>query len=511
MKEDLSGREEQYIAITRPRRFGKTFMAGMLASFFSKAISDDVREVFSLMHIGFDKNNLKEMGKHNVVFINFSKEPDNCDSYSSYINRIIRIFKNDLRIQYPEIDYPDEYALGDILDIIYNQTEESFIFVFDEWDHIFHHSYVTESDKTKYLKFLENLLKDKAYVEMAYITGIVPISKMGGPSLLNMFYEYNLGNDSRFDQYFGSKEEQVDDLYKRYLRVTKNPLITRIDLRVWYDGYVTRNKLKLYNPKSVITALTNNMVSSYWSDSGSNTEIYDFIKYNLNDVRNDIGKLILGESVFVQINDYASNAMALRTRKQIFPAMVVYGLLTYEDGRVKIPNNELNGMFADLLENDDMDYLHELHRESYKMYTAMREGDTESIAKIIEGIHLTESPVLQFNNEAELTNVMTLATLSMRNAYYVTREDKAGKGYADFLFYPINPLDNCYIVELKSNDTAENALQQVLSRQYELAFKPKIGESQRFQGKINAYGVAWQENKDHSCKMKIIRDASYSY
>ena len=49
---------------------------------------------------------------------------------------------------------------------------------------------MTDADKTAYTKFLSNLLKDKAYVEMAYMTGILPIAKYSSGSELNMFFEY---------------------------------------------------------------------------------------------------------------------------------------------------------------------------------------------------------------------------------------------------------------------------------------------------------------------------------
>lgn len=51
---------------------------------------------------------------------------------------------------------------------------EKFIFVLDEWDYIYHQDFATDRDKANFTKFLSNLLKDKAYVELAYMTGILP-------------------------------------------------------------------------------------------------------------------------------------------------------------------------------------------------------------------------------------------------------------------------------------------------------------------------------------------------
>ena len=67
---------------------------------------------------------------------------------------------------------------------------QRFIFVFDEWDCIFHKDFITDEDKKKYISFLSSLLKDKAYVLLSYMTGILPIAKYSSGSELNMFAEY---------------------------------------------------------------------------------------------------------------------------------------------------------------------------------------------------------------------------------------------------------------------------------------------------------------------------------
>ena len=65
----------------------------------------------------------------------------------------------------------------------------------DEWDSIFYKDFMQEKDKKAYLEFLKGLLKDQPYVELAYMTGVLPIAKYSGGSELNMFKEYNFMND----------------------------------------------------------------------------------------------------------------------------------------------------------------------------------------------------------------------------------------------------------------------------------------------------------------------------
>ncbi len=124
---------------------------------------------------------------------------------------------------------------------------------------------------------------------------------------------------------------------------------TREDLRRWYDGYHIASGERLYNPRSVVLALSDNQLSDYWTSSGPYDELFYYIRNNIEDVRDDLVLMASGEGVAVEIGQFAAASMEIRTREQIYSAMVVYGLLTYEDGEVFIPNKELMSQFEELL------------------------------------------------------------------------------------------------------------------------------------------------------------------
>ena len=116
--------------------------------------------------------------------------PRNCESYRQYIERVEELLISDLREAYPDAKTSETDAIGDILEEIFQQYHgEKFIFVLDEWDFIFHRGFITEADKAKYVAFLSNLLKDRPYVILSYMTGILPIAKYSSGSELNMFAE----------------------------------------------------------------------------------------------------------------------------------------------------------------------------------------------------------------------------------------------------------------------------------------------------------------------------------
>lgn len=505
-----AARDMKYICITRPRRFGKTVMANMISSYFGKGV--DSRRIFQGLAVSGREWFETHLNRHNVIHIMFNEMPDDCTAYAQYIARIKKRLMKDLTEEFPEVPVDGEDALWDIFNsIIEFGNGEKFIFVLDEWDFIFHRNFVTEKDKRSFISFLRNLLKDQPYVEMAYMTGILPIAKFSSGSELNMFSEYTMVSEEKFSGYFGFTEAEVDSLYGRFLEhVEGRAEVTREGLRAWYDGYHTRSGQRVYNPRSVVLALTNNNLGNYWTSAGPYDEIFYYINRNMDAVRDDLALMVSGTPVPAKISEYAATSMELSTKDEIFSAMVVYGFLNYENGCVSIPNKELLDQFARIVQKQpSLGYVHRLARESERMLAATKAGDTETMAAILAYAHHTESPLLYYNNEAELTMIVNLVYLSARDSYRIEREDRAGIGYVDFIFYPENRSDDCMIVEVKAGHTARAAIEQIKDRGYALKFQGKLGERPRYTGRILAVGIAYDrgKSKKHGCEVEILRKA----
>ena len=495
-----------YLCITRPRRFGKTVMANMVASFFSKG--HRANDVFQNLQIYQDKDYEKYLNKYTVIHIMFNDLPRNCNSYKQYIDRIEETLIKDLKKEYPDMPIDDQNAVWDTLLEIYAEKQDiNIVFVFDEWDFIFHQKFVTEDDKLSYLQFLRNLLKDRPYIALVYMTGILPIAKYSSGSELNMFAEFTMTTEQRFSEYFGFTDEEVDGLYLRYIEnCASTKMVTRDDLREWYDGYHTRKGERLYNPRSIVLSLSNNNTGNYWTSSGPYDEIFYYIENNIADVREDLALMVSGIPVPAKIQEYAATSMNLQTRDEIFSAMVVYGFLTYENGKVMIPNKELMDKFADMLKKEaSLGYVHRLAKESDRMLRATLAGDTETMAEILELAHDTEIPLLSYNDETELTAVVNLVYLSARDNYRVEREDKSGVGYVDFIFYPVNRDADGIILELKVDHSPDEAIRQIKDKKYILRFTGKLGEERKCAGRILAVGISYnKKQKKHACKVEVL-------
>lgn len=496
--------ERRYICITRPRRFGKTVIATMIGAFFGKVKEED--SLFDSLVISTATGYVQHLHHHEVFFIDLSRIPEKCSTYESYITRIRDGMKKDLSDRFSDLQIDCTRSVWDILQFVFEETKTKFIFVLDEWDAIFHMPFVSREEHIEYLLFLKNLLKDQVYVELVYMTGVLPIAKYSSGSELNMFAEYDMATKEKFGSYFGFLDCEVDKLYAVYQKNTRNQRITRKDLCLWYDGYHIASGERLYNPRSVVLALSDNQLSDYWTSSGPYDEIFYYIRNNIDDVRDDLVLMAAGERVAAEIGQYTAASLEIRTREQIYSAMVVYGLLTYEDGEVFIPNKELMNQFDELLlTKDSLGYVYRLARKSEQMLKATLEGKVEVMEEILQYAHNTESPILSYNSESELSAVVNLCYLAARDKYHVAREDKAGKGFVDFIFYPERRNLDCIILELKIDSTPTEAIRQIKEKAYALRLKGKLGEISKYTGRILAVGISYsKETKEHHCEIEVL-------
>lgn len=444
----------KYICITRPRRFGKTVNANMLGAYYCKAHNSHV--LFDHLTIAGEKIYEDYINRYNVIHIDFSVFPDFCDSYDTYLKGIIKNLREDLLAIYPELTGKDFSGISEML----LASKDSFIFILDEWDSIFHERYVTAENKIHFIRFLKSMLKDKPYVDLAYMTGVLPIVKYSSGSELNMFWEYNFMNDQTFEEYFGLTEDEVKRLCRRHKAVSYE------ELSWWYDGYRMSDGRHLFNPRSVNRALTDRVCRNYWTETGPMNEISDCIEHNTDEVREDIVKMVAGISVEAELDGYSALQPEMDNRDEILSAMVVYGFLSYSDGELKIPNHELMEKFQKVLSRNSMGEIRHIVEDSKRMLTATLTGDEQAVVAILENTHDREISFLKYNDENSLSCIITLCYLYARKDYRIEREAKSGKGYCDYLFVPKKTSKPAIILELKIDDTPENALRQIKEKNY---------------------------------------------
>lgn len=316
----------KYVYIMRPSRFGKTTNAEMLAAYYTKG--HDSHELFDTLKIAKTDYYEKHMNKYNVIFINMDLFLIDVNDYKTYIDNINKALSNDICETY-KLDKDNYYSLSDL----FNATDDSFIFIIDNWDAVLEHYFMSERDKANYLQFLRNLLKDQSYVDLIYMTGVLPITLYSSISDLNMFNSYNIINDTIYDEYFGYTEDEVRALCNTHKKSLYD------ELQYWYGGYYCNNKL-LFNPSSVNRALYYSRCEHYWTYSTNIEKIIKCIANDIDGIRECLDKLLKGDIIDANLDFYNSSQLQLEEQREILAAMVIVGLLSYNDGDIKIPNNE---------------------------------------------------------------------------------------------------------------------------------------------------------------------------
>ena len=475
--------ESKYIAITRPRRFGKTMAANMLAAFFAKG--QDAGDLFRDLAIAKSPEIWGIRNSFHVFHMDFLPELGTAGSYTEFIGLIRERMALDIREAFPDLPVN---AADDVPSLL-TKTGEKFIFILDEWDAVFEKRFMAPEDREDYVQFLRGLFKNRAYVHFALMTGILPIAKYSTGSPLNMFREFNAFAKIGFEKYYGFSEDEIRMLIERRRACeakendgrgtafvcTSSGGLSSVpsleEIRLWYDGYLRRvDGGHMYNPDSVCNALGEGSCRNFWKGTGPMNDISNLIEENAFEVRDEILRMVAGEKIEVRLDGFGAEEMVPRTKRDILSAMVIYGFLTYYDGKLSIPNLELSQKFADLLDRGTLG-VHLSLEESRKLLAATMEGRTKEVASHLESIHDEQIPFIRYSDENSLACVIMYAYYAAMDWYEIRREEKSGKGFVDFLFTPVDPAHIPMIMELKYNRSAKAAIAQIREKNYILRMK----------------------------------------
>ena len=249
---------QKYICVSRPRRFGKSVTAAMLAAYYSREC--DSRKLFSSFAIAEANDFEKYLNRYDTIFLNMQEFLSRSKDIHGLIKRVRNIVIRDLKNHYPDVDYYDDTDMSGCMQDVYVSTRCPFVVIIDEWDCIFREYKRDREAQEMYLDFLRDLLKDKSYIHLVYMTGILPIKKYGTHSALNMFDEFSMIDPGPLAEYVGFTEKEVEDLCERY---SMDPE----EVKEWYDGYSFENVPSVYSPRSVVNCMRFRKIGNYWNQS----------------------------------------------------------------------------------------------------------------------------------------------------------------------------------------------------------------------------------------------------
>ena len=402
----------------------------------------------------------------------------------------------DLKEQYTQVRFRDEKNLVQVMKDVYNYTKHPFVILIDEWDCLFREYQQDQEAQKKYLDFLRFWLKDKEYVALAYMTGILPIKKYGSHSALNMFTEYSMTDSGNLAEYFGFTEAEVQDLCKKYEMSFE-------EARAWYNGYHLishesgiKKVYSMYSPKSVVEAMQKRKFGTYWNQTETYEALKIYIQMNMDGLKDAVVQMLAGGSIKINTGTFSNDMTTFATKDDVLTLLVHLGYLTYDNEKetVEIPNREVSQEYINAIST--MDWTEVIHsvQTSRELLEALWQMDAEKVAKGIEQAH-KEISILTYNDENSLSCTVNLAFYFAKEYYTIIRELPRGRGFADICFIPrkIYMDKPAVVIELKWDKSAEGAIQKIKDKQYIDALKD-------YYGNLLLAGIDYdKKTKQHSC------------
>ena len=475
-----------FLCVSRPRRFGKSMAADMLAAYYSKGC--DSQDLFKGKKIEAKPSFKAHLNRHPVIRLDIQQFLFQESHLEIFLDKIQESVIKELREQFGDCFEVDEYGLQGVLKQLFVRRGISFIFIIDEWDCVFRLAKNRQEIQKKYLDFLRGLFKGTDYVALAYMTGILPIKKYGEHSAINIFREFSMLKPGRIAEYFGFTELEVQELCRKYQ-------IDYEETQKWYDGYLLGTQ-HLYNPQAVTELIENRDFQSYWTGTETYEALKVYIDLNFDGLKEAIIGMLGNGHCRIDPSIFQNDMTTFQTKDDVLTLLVHLGYLTFDGTRneVFIPNQEIAREFIRAVKTggwngvmESLDRSEELLRNTWAL-------NAEAVAEGMSAIHRDTSSLLKYNDENSLTCAILMAYYSAK-AYYMNPilELPSGKGFADVVYLPKRNVDRpALVVELKWKKSAGGALRQIKEREYASWIKGYTGD-------ILLVGINYDETKGHEC------------
>ena len=486
--------EERFICVTRPRRFGKSVTVKMLNAYYSKGC--DSKALFSDLKIASSPDFEKHLNQHDVIYLDMTKFADNKDNGNMYFENLDTDVVSELKNTYPEcFDKDKDYSLPEAIFCL----KKRFIFIIDEWDFVFREYPNNSNLHEHFIDLLRALFKGvgENFVELVYMTGILPIARYNTQSALNNFNEYTILKSSNYSQYYGFTENEVKTLCEKY----------QLDFetaKFWYNGYKV-GEYEIYNPNSIKKLITRREFQSYWSYTSAYGIVTEAINQNFEGLKDDIIRLCSGSTISIsrpEIKSFNTADLKFKNKVAIYIYLVHLGYLGYDDSdaTIHVPNEETRVELLNSVKENHWPKFETALKLSEQVVSATYNKDSETVATLLSKIHEDKVPALEYNNESALRYVVLMAYLATERDYLAPlNEFPTGKGFADIVYLPMsaNAKDKAaLIIELKKDASAKVALEQIKERDY-------VSRVKEYTDNILLIGINYDsKTKQHSCEIK---------
>ena len=469
--------EAKYFFLSRPRRFGKSLLIDTLRCYF-----EGRKELFEGLYI---YNKEKEWKKYPVIRLDLSNgKYYEKERVHPTLNTILKQQEEKYGITDPEDSMNYDVRLTRLIKAAYEQTNEQVVILIDEYDAPMLDS-INDPELQDYIRNrVRNLfspLKAQAqYLRFVFLTGISKFSQLSVFSELNNLQQLTF--DPQYEAVCGISEEELitqlkpdiemlaekmDKIGQRYGK-RFDYISTLAELKYWYDGYhFSENFTDIYCPWSLVNAFTMGIIRNFWFSTGTPTSLINILRTRTNISITDL------EGFKAKLSRF--DAPTERITDPI-PALFQSGYLTLKDydmwkneWKLGFPNEEVREGFAYCL--------YQYYMEEY-----VGSGDTLGIA--FNALRFKENTFEEFievirrwyagipysitdkNQNEQLYQSLIYAALMAVGAD-VSAEEQTSDGRMDIA---MKVPDAIYIIELKYGKTAEEAMDQIIKKDYAVRF-----------------------------------------
>lgn len=452
----------RYYFLSRPRRFGKSLLISTMEAYFSGK-----KELFA----GLALEQLEgKWTRHPILHLDLNTgKYDSEDSLDAVLNDSLAKW---------EVEYgtaPSETTFGlrfkGIVQRAYEKTGERVVILVDEYDKPMLQAIGNDDLQTKFrntLKAFYSVLKTQdRYIKFGFLTGVTKFGKVSVFSDLN-----NLTDISMLPGYSDICGITETEIHKNF-EVSVHELAEANQLsyegccqklKEQYDGYhFSVNSEGIYNPFSLLNTFSSKMFSDYWFETGTPSFLVELLKRN----NYDLNRL--------QEEDVTSKILNSIDSMNQNPIPVVYqsGYLTikgYDEEfnmyRLGFPNKEVENGFINYLapfytpmeENNSAFFISQFVQD-------IRKGRPEAFMERLQAMFANSSYEIAGNMELYFQNALYLVFTMA--GFYTEVERRTSRGRMDVV---MQTKDYIYIIELKLDGSAEEALKQIEEKAYAAPF-----------------------------------------
>lgn len=491
--------------ITRPRRFGKSMLLSTVRTFFDPMYADHP-EYFKKLQVWKDKDCRRLFGTIPVISVSFGSCKGNhfeqamrgvtLGLYNMYIQheylrespklseeekaeyrRIVASF-SEQRTEYVEI------SIQKLCELLYKHYGKFPIILMDEYDtpllEAYTDGYWDETINT-FRQLFHTTFKENDFFYRAIITGVTRISKNSLFSDLNNL-EVDTVTCDAYSDCFGFTEQEVMDAFKC------QDIDTIRDVKAMYDGFTIGRHQAIYNPWSICNYMRQRELIGYWVNTSSNKLVGDIIRRHPVESKYEIERLMAGEKVHKRINEGITFQYLEGDENSLWSLLLAVGYIKAEnivrsaegiECDVSVTNREVMAMFK----TEILGMFHNGWSAYGRFAEALLAHKMELMNEYLQTITYTSISyfdVADGPKERTLENfyhgLVLGLIVSLRDRYRIVSNRESGRGRYDIAMYPLQENTDAFIMEFKVQDrkketdleqTAKNALQQIVDKNYE--------------------------------------------